>query len=483
MGRVLTFQMKRARDDDGLVLALAVFQDTSLLHTATVGDVQHIIRRLVTHDDVASGLALALTCRYEYKQRCLRHMRVDINKTHVVYHAARAGHVTLVRWALWHYKADDLHRQRACLQLVLMPAAAAGHMALLEHYIRNVRFCDDKTLETLQESAAGGGSVTVLQWLYNKSCKRLSSVTSILVAAAAGGHLPVMQWLYTNNPTAWSTNHLYVALRHHHFHVVDWLMTTLPTTMILSTWPFTDAVRPWNLLTLQWLVAHACPVPYNVYESTLRDTGGDAELLSHLQWLRVALPDAPCQINALVYAASYNYLACLQWLHAEFPSRWSQEIIVAAMHQMAVVQWLLNAGCPGNPTELILAAIRAGRHALVMYFVNERHMDAAMTMREKQQCMITAADRDQWDTMMWLGDHGRDFTCGAGIWKVAKRARRPSLLAWLRAHQCPVDKDSESGDIDSSSSSSSCSDSDDEEEEEEANESVSESMSISRVDE
>jgi hypothetical protein len=477
--------MKRARDNDAIVLALAVVQDTSLLHTSAVMDVQHLIRRLVTHDDVASGLALALTCRYEYNQRCFRRRLTHDNKTHGVYHAARAGHVALVRWAMWHYKADDRHRQRACLQLVLMPAAAAGHMPLLEHYMLGPRFCDDNILETLQESAAGGGSVTVLQWLYNKSRKRPSSLHVILAAAATGGHLPVLQWLYTNNPTAWNSNHLHAALRHHHFHVADWLLTTMPTTMTLSTLAFTDAVRPWNLPALQWLVAHACPVPYDVYESTLRDTGGDAVLLSHLQWLRVALPDAPCQINALVYAASYNYLACLQWLHAEFPSRWSQEIIVAAMHQMAVVQWLLNAGCPGNPTELILAAIRAGRHALVMYFVNERHMDAAMTMREKQQCMITAADRGQWDTMMWLGDHGRDFTCGAGMWKVAKRARGPSLLAWLRAHQCPEDEDSEPGDIDSSSSSSSsCSDSDDEDnDEEEASMSASESMLISCVDE
>jgi hypothetical protein len=83
--------------------------DHNLWHLLLVEDVRHVIRGLVIAGaDVASALALAMTCKDEYEKRRVQpgmSYRTDI---HAMCHAARHGHVALLEWWAPHANAYSM---------------------------------------------------------------------------------------------------------------------------------------------------------------------------------------------------------------------------------------------------------------------------------------------------------------------------------------------------------------------------------------
>jgi hypothetical protein len=452
---------KRSRDDG--------CAQRCYLHEA-VEDMQHVIRERLRDHDMASAVMLSLTCRHE-----LARFRRSGRGTHIMVHAARTGHLPLVRWVLSRYpKAREAYTLKAWL---LVPAAEAGQQALLAHYIpRKIQAA--RTLQDVMEAAARGGRLVTLQWLAALAPDAFSVAAGATLrrAAVTSGNLDVIAWVYGGAKLIRDTEMAH-ALAQGHVHVADWLMAHGGQPLNNPRYVYEQQVRLWSVPGLEWLIARQVPAPDALCDAVL-DYFHDKKL-EKLDWLRAHIhPSLRATAHSIVVAVRAGDLACVQWLRRELQCPWDRMATLEAVQHdnVPMVTYLLNAHCPFTPKAMIDEAKSPEMLTLLLL---EKHMDQHLTHDERQVRMENAAERKAWTRLKWLAEHGQDYTCPPRVWTLAMEQRNRPMLQWLLEHGAPVawpDKEEEEQEGDSND--------DDDEEDSEDREHIDElqDMSISEVD-
>ncbi|KAL6044717.1 Ankyrin repeat-containing domain, partial [Balamuthia mandrillaris] len=157
--------------------------------------------------------------------------------------AARMGHLEVLRWLKEKGCPWDYHTYVA--------AAEEGHLEVLQWIVAHMAVpWDVLTLSSLQNAAAKGRHLHILQWAEKIGSIAHWSRTSLMVSAAEGGSLEVMQWLRGKG--------------------CDW------HAMICEA-----AAMRGHLGMLKWLREQGCPWSSQVCKHAARN--GDLEML---QWAR-----------------------------------------------------------------------------------------------------------------------------------------------------------------------------------------------------
>ena len=235
-------------------------------HVSLVEDAHECIRQEVrAGHDVASALALGLTCRSEMAA-FQRRYKLSVRSKHVVTHAAASGHVQLMWWAAAVYKMDG--NQKKLMETAAWSAIEHNQLAVLDSLANICQpATDDKSRVELLCMAARRGHLAAFHWLIAHHWVHGAALgdSALWGAVGEGGSVPILQWLvgerHVIRPVPiWPDCALLSALRANQMVAVQWLWTRFRVRSHDSGVYLSAAARSGCKDALDWLLARGCRI-------------------------------------------------------------------------------------------------------------------------------------------------------------------------------------------------------------------------------
>ena len=346
---------------------------------ALVPDMCEEVRARVRADgDVASALALALTCRSEaalFEKRfvpCRAHDGVK----HVAAHAAGSGHLALAQWAAETY---GLSGSRRLLRATIIASAVKHNQVdILYAYKTRCKPRHAEELVHLQVAAALRGHLRTLVWLEqhwslqraHQRREEAAMPVCVCEAAAAGGALSVLDWLLLTRPLLFSTQTLTECTRaaaaHGQVETLKWLVGQGAE---LNAPLFDVAIARRREDVLLWLVAQNCPYHHHTLYAA-----ANTDSLAFVQFVVTTLgcTFGTASLNPLYAAADNGNLPLVQWLYETLHCPLDLGVAESAVQggHVHVLDWLHAHGCPLACGPLLKRAVRSGKLAVVQRVVD-----------------------------------------------------------------------------------------------------------------
>ena len=337
----------------------------------------------------------------------------------VIYGAAKIGNVAVLERVhdTWQSAAPDmLFFMRACGSAILT-AAKYNQRATIEW----LRAHGHGWNESATTRAASAGHLDMLQWLHERGCPMPVHIASI---AARSGRIDMIEWLGTQGYQLCSLAYREAILGGHAV-LLDWLHTHKDVAVSFEAWA--PAIKRGDKAACEWLLCANCP------------TDG----------------------RAFKHAISCRRLDMVLWLRDHgFASAPSHFALCASKGDIDALEWLFYRGFGIGGDKVTRAAAREG-HTNVLDWFHEH----SVTQGFVPSVVTAAATGNQWDTVVWLCDHGcppvdsticalavsfgrRDMLeylydrgCSWDATSCLYAAQRGHLdiLQWLRARECPWD--------------------------------------------
>jgi len=238
--------------------------------------------------------------------------------------------------------------------------AFLGQVDVLKHFAVSMDpYLWRQTLTSMGLSAARGGQVVVLDWLF--TCYDFA-IQPGMCFAAYGGHATAVQWFKTRG-CPWSVDVCAWAAQSGHLELLQHIRADgCPWEAMTCA----QAAHGGHLQVLIWVRSQGCP--WDERTCQFAAAGGHLDVL---QWLRTQTPPCPWNASVLQQAATLGHLALLQWalehgcpfdagvcatvadlgvLKAlrQFGCPWSEQTTawLGAMDELPALQWALEQGAP-----------------------------------------------------------------------------------------------------------------------------------------
>ncbi|POM81230.1 Hypothetical protein PHPALM_829 [Phytophthora palmivora] len=249
--------------------------------------------------------------------------------------AAEGGNLAMVQWLL------DEHRVVG-KQWALKNAAAKGHLEVAKLLVNEnmvhldgEAFCD----------AAANGHLSVVQWLKENNLG-WSMAYKAMDLAATNGHLEIVQYLHNDCSVSCTHRTMRGAASNGHLHVVEWLHVHFSNHPSIDLY---EAGSKQQFNTTSTDVAamnghlHVMKYLHNVALSMETTTTVAVSQLAGVEDETIFEKTAPtCTPASIQFAASGGHLNVLRWLHDNYWTEPSVDIMDAAATSgnLEMIKWL-----------------------------------------------------------------------------------------------------------------------------------------------
>ena len=316
--------------------------------------------------------------------------------------AAKNGHLDVLNWLL---KSKCYFDCDVCCQ-----AAENGHIHILE-YISDLHQNKYKWGSEISESAAAGGHIKVLEWLYEKGCV---FDEEIIQAAIENGKLEAIIWLREKG-CPWDVGCFVAAADLGKIDILNFIYNSgvsLNNIQIIE-----GASLMGESDTVFWLRSIGCDWDESITRAAAKE--------NHLELLKsLRTNGCPWDEETLDIAVSENNFELSKWAF-ENGCPLSDSIIIFAIssNNLELIKWLRSIGGQWDEETTEMAASMG--YIDILYYLIQNNCPY-------ENLDFTAIENNQLDCLKWI--HENVEPCDSNCYYYSKN---PNILNWLKSQNIP----------------------------------------------
>jgi hypothetical protein len=325
--------------------------------------------------------------------------------------ATYMGNFDLLKWVVG--KGYKVHKE--CVAVV---AVRTNNIIILKWLVSELK-CPIK--ENAAISAFSGGSIEMVEYIYNLKLDALFNRSHFLVAMKHG-HIHLLKWLLKRVGPLWNGDVFDAAVELGNWEYIQWLKESgCPNCTNANK----IAIQKNDLSLLKYL--RSLGVPWDKITFSIAASNGNLEILKYL-----FNSGCPWDDTATLSAAEKGHFECLKYLHEKgIPLHFDVASVVALLpvNKYSVedmIEYLVVNNCPKNE-KAVLNAANTGQINLIEFLL-EKKFPFSPRLTNKVSNL---------NGLKWL--HKNKFPLVLETFNNCAQNGDIAACMWLNAHGCPWD--------------------------------------------